>query len=200
MAAEPASGDAVPGAVPSEEFAWALGAMCTLHRVPFDADLLLKQFPPPYSIDKLIAALQALGLRAGQSSAASLGSMTAFPCVGFTGGEGPDAAARQLHVAILAGREGDNVVLFDAASPQPRAVPLASVLETFEPLVLLVTRDASPAADPDSARAKPERFGFRWFVPELLRHRRIWRDVLAASLALQVAGLARLCFLSWHAE
>ncbi len=173
--------------------------MCTLHRVPFDAELLLKQFPPPYSIDKLIAALQALGFRAGESSVASLGSATVFPCVGFTGGEGPDAAARRLHVAILAGREGDNVVLFDAASPAPRTMPLASVLETFEPLVLLVTRDASPAADPDCARAKPKRFGFRWFVPELLRHRRIWRDVLAASLALQVAGLARLCFLSWHA-
>jgi subfamily B ATP-binding cassette protein HlyB/CyaB len=184
----------VPGAVPREEFAWALGAMCTLHRIPFDADLLLKQFPPPYSIDKLIAALQALGFRAGQSSAAALGSMAAFPCVGFTGGEGPDAAARRLTVAILAGREGDNVVLFDAASPEPRAVPLASVLETFEPLVLLVTRDASPAADPDSARAKPKRFGFRWFVPELLRHRRIWRDVLAASLALQLAGLATPLF------
>ncbi|MGA8006034.1 MAG: peptidase domain-containing ABC transporter, partial [Burkholderiales bacterium] len=40
----------------------------------------------------------------------------------------------------------------------------------------------------------PRAFGFRWFVPELLRHRRIWRDVLLASLAIQLVGLATPVF------
>jgi subfamily B ATP-binding cassette protein HlyB/CyaB len=35
----------------------------------------------------------------------------------------------------------------------------------------------------------PPKFGFGWFVPELLRHKGAWRDVLLASLALQVMGL-----------
>ncbi len=35
-----------------------------------------------------------------------------------------------------------------------------------------------------------ERFGFRWFVPELLRHKRIWHEVLLASLTLQLLALA----------
>ena len=34
------------------------------------------------------------------------------------------------------------------------------------------------------------RFGFRWFVPALLRHRSVWRDVLLASMAMQVISLA----------
>jgi subfamily B ATP-binding cassette protein HlyB/CyaB len=42
----------------------------------------------------------------------------------------------------------------------------------------------------DAAIAAPAGFGFRWFVPELLKHRRIWRDVLVASLAVQLIGLA----------
>ena len=33
------------------------------------------------------------------------------------------------------------------------------------------------------------RFGFRWFVPVFARHRSLWRDVLLASLAIQVIAL-----------
>ena len=32
-------------------------------------------------------------------------------------------------------------------------------------------------------------FGFKWFVPELLKHRKVWRDVLWASLLLQLLAL-----------
>mgnify|MGYP003549205605 CR=1 FL=1 len=41
-----------------------------------------------------------------------------------------------------------------------------------------------PVAGPDRG------FGFRWFVPELARHRRIWRDVLVASFVVQLIALA----------
>jgi subfamily B ATP-binding cassette protein HlyB/CyaB len=33
-------------------------------------------------------------------------------------------------------------------------------------------------------------FGFAWFIPELLRHKPVWRDVALASFALQVVALA----------
>jgi len=38
------------------------------------------------------------------------------------------------------------------------------------------------------------RFGFRWFAQELLRHKRIWRDVLLASLFIQLIGLTTPLF------
>ncbi|NJR31569.1 MAG: 30S ribosomal protein S7 [Chamaesiphon sp. CSU_1_12] len=47
---------------------------------------------------------------------------------------------------------------------------------------------------PDSPGEARRAFGFRWFVPELLRHRAIWRDVLLASLAIQVMALATPVF------
>src|SRR5262245_50066576 len=41
---------------------------------------------------------------------------------------------------------------------------------------------------------EPRRFGFRWFVPALARHRGIWRDVFLASLGIQVIGLTTPLF------
>jgi len=48
----------------------------------------------------------------------------------------------------------------------------------------------SKGADEDEEKE----FGFRWFVPELLKHKKVWRDVLLASLALQLVGLATPLF------
>jgi subfamily B ATP-binding cassette protein HlyB/CyaB len=50
-------------------------------------------------------------------------------------------------------------------------------------------RRPKPPADPDAAAAAPRAFGFGWFVPELLKHRAVWRDVLGASLLLQLLAL-----------
>ena len=50
-------------------------------------------------------------------------------------------------------------------------------------MVLAAPAVAAPD-DPDGAAQRT--FGFRWFVPELARHKRIWRDVLLASLAIQL--------------
>ena len=48
--------------------------------------------------------------------------------------------------------------------------------------------------DPDARAEAAPVFGFRWFVPELLKHKPIWRDVLAASAAIQLLALATLLF------
>lgn len=39
-------------------------------------------------------------------------------------------------------------------------------------------------------QAPDKEFGFRWFVPELLKYKKIWSEVLLASLAIQLVGLA----------
>ena len=36
-----------------ESFVWAVGSLCALHRIPFDAELLLRRFPPPYDLASL---------------------------------------------------------------------------------------------------------------------------------------------------
>ena len=39
-------------------FVWALGSVCQLHKIPFDANLLLQQITPPYNIVGLLNAGQ----------------------------------------------------------------------------------------------------------------------------------------------
>src|SRR5262249_43006975 len=58
----------------------------------------------------------------------------------------------------------------------------------------LVAPSAEEVRDPDAAAGVSRRFGFGWFVPELLKHCRVWRDVLLASLALQLIALATPLF------
>lgn len=36
-----------------EDFVWATGAFCQLNRIPYDAALLIKQYPPPYDVVNL---------------------------------------------------------------------------------------------------------------------------------------------------
>ncbi len=45
------------------DIVWAMGSFSALNRRPFDAELLVKQFPPPYSSDSFIHAARALGFR-----------------------------------------------------------------------------------------------------------------------------------------
>ena len=45
-----------------DDFVWLLGSLCNIHRLPFDARLVLSQYPPPYFTDKIEHAAKALGL------------------------------------------------------------------------------------------------------------------------------------------
>ncbi|MFP5382988.1 MAG: peptidase domain-containing ABC transporter [Gammaproteobacteria bacterium] len=47
---------------------------------------------------------------------------------------------------------------------------------------------------PDGLSVARAPFGFRWFIPVLFAQRAIWRDVLLASLVLQLVGLATPLF------
>jgi ATP-binding cassette, subfamily B, bacterial HlyB/CyaB len=67
---------------------------------------------------------------------------------------------------------------------------VANFAKRFESDPTTVAR-ASERADAPIRGFEEEthRFGFSWFLPALARHRGIWRDVLLASLAIQVIGL-----------
>jgi subfamily B ATP-binding cassette protein HlyB/CyaB len=57
-----------PGVFSADELVWGVAALAALFRIPFDAKLLPQQFPPPYSLETLILAAQALGLEGTQST------------------------------------------------------------------------------------------------------------------------------------
>lgn len=49
---------------------------------------------------------------------------------------------------------------------------------------------ANATSNNGTNQAPDKEFGFRWFIPELLKYKRIWSEVLLASLAIQLVGLA----------
>src|SRR5687768_14299638 len=67
---------------------------------------------------------------------------------------------------------------------------VADFAKRFEPDPATVERAFDkPDATIRGFEEEAARFGFRWFIPALARHHGIWRDVLLASLAIQVIGL-----------
>jgi ATP-binding cassette, subfamily B, bacterial HlyB/CyaB len=155
------------------DFVWLIGSLCQINRAPFDAAILVQRFPAPHSTRQLLEAAQSFGFRAAE------GALTGAtcPCIGFI---------KEKPLLVIKA-DGDRLLAFEAGSQTPQSY-LASELE---PRVLLVRHDKpEPLAGEDEARG----FGFRWFCNELLRHKSVWRDVLAASLFIQLIGLATPLF------
>jgi len=42
--------------VAEADFAWTIGSLCQINRIPFDPALLLQKFPAPHSVRQLIEA------------------------------------------------------------------------------------------------------------------------------------------------
>ncbi|MHB8354142.1 MAG: ABC transporter transmembrane domain-containing protein, partial [Burkholderiales bacterium] len=219
----------------------ATGSVCALHRLPFDAGLLLRQFPPPYTTVTLIEAARALGLRIAthEVPANALGTVH-FPCIvlwtpeeagenatsartpssgagkasspppvgprtedpegacGVQGVDGevseaeraPPQAGPRAQPVLLVQADAEQVTFFIAGTNTPTQLPLAVFAARYPGCVFQLALRPQALKDPDGVSATRAAFGFRWFIPELLKHKRVWRDVLLASLVIQVLALA----------
>jgi subfamily B ATP-binding cassette protein HlyB/CyaB len=164
--------------VAEADFAWTIGSLCQINRIPFDPALLLQKFPAPHSVRQLIEALRSFGFRTGEGKLAK----SVFPCLGFLPGEASKPA-------LLVKRDAERLLYFVAGSQTPQTAPVASLKEQFDADVLLVRHEAAKEPVAEDGAPAASKFGFRWFWTELLRHKRIWRDVLLASFFIQLIGL-----------
>jgi len=163
------------GELTRESFAWLIGSFCRLNRVPFEASLLLQRFPAPHSFRQFREALQTLSFKVGDGQLAR----ASVPCVGFLKAGEP---------ALLCKIDDEAVLYFKPGSAVSETAPAAS----FERDVVLVRREA-PALEGEGA-GPPPAFGFGWFWKELARHKGVWRDVLLASLFIQILALTTPLF------
>jgi ATP-binding cassette, subfamily B, bacterial HlyB/CyaB len=104
----------------------------------------------------------------------------------------PDPTPAMVTLVLVIQHDNERVLFFAAGSDRPQTLRAKEFLERFEPDGLIVER-VMPEPAEEGAHTHPalkrRPFGFRWFAPELLRHKSIWRDVLLASLAIQLLGL-----------
>jgi subfamily B ATP-binding cassette protein HlyB/CyaB len=178
-------------------FVWGLAAICQLHRRPFAPDLLLQQFAPPYGPASLEQAATALHLKAGLRAVA-IAQLHAMP-VPFLAilepalaeaGQERSISASASRLAVVLECDALSVLYLCETSATPTTRSLADFGSEYSGVVLLCGAQTPPATEDDTAQVAPPAFGFSWFVPELLRHKSIWRDVMLASFAIQLVALA----------
>jgi hypothetical protein len=186
--------DALSGA----DLEWAVGSVCNLNATPFELSLFRERFAPPHHLGSLIDALEALGFKPRYEEAQGLNGLHAHLPLLVTLNPQADAPGdvrtpptllEAPRLGILARIEQERVVLFVAGSNTPQILSITEFLGLFRGQVIHFEKAEPVATDPDG-QARTPKFGFGWFVPELLKHRSVWRDVIVASLLMQLIALA----------
>lgn len=177
---------------------WLLASISGFYRKPFDADLLTKRFPPPFNIPAVLDAFESLGFKSGLSKWPKESEVSlALPAVAFIASSesGDDNEETLLPVLILQ-QKSDVIVWVRPGQSKPEEINIANAKDLAMPYLMFVSKKDPPISETvsESEGAEKKPFGFSWFIPELLRHKRIWRDVLLASLAIQLVGLATPLF------
>lgn len=205
-----------------EAFVWASGAFCQLNRIPHDAALLIKQFPPPYDLVNLQQALLSFGLNNNlkQYSLDQI-SNASLPCLAILNPAEPSATSTQAAdqtdaehpvsvygVALVIRRDDQRLLVIRPGQAEPVVIGVSEFVKEVTGEFLMV-RKAADMVDEDgntqssinanslsapqnkSSKNKAAKdFGFSWFIPELLKYKRIWSEILLASLTIQLVGLA----------
>lgn len=176
-------------------FFWALQGLCALHRKPFNLSLAEQQCAAPYTGESFSAAVHAHGLSAivADIPAGKLAHQT-FPLVAWLRADVDTGV--ELIPALVLNATSEHVLLAEPSGAAPRTLLHEEFAQRYLGRLTQVTLDAETAQDADAgAQAhQPRPFGFRWFVPELLKHKRLWQEILLASLAMQLIALATPLF------
>jgi len=187
---------AAGGAGPSEpgpHSSPALLALCMLarlHRVAADpaalAHHLGKTVNASWNAADLLLGAKQLGLKAklSRTSAERL-SVTPLPALAILRDE-----QRGTRTVLLAQCDGQRVLLQDPAGEaggRPTIEPLSVFVVQWTGELILVTSRASVAGE-------LAKFDFSWFIPSLVKYRRLLGEVLLVSLFLQLFALVSPLF------
>ena len=166
--------------------------MAALHGIAADeAQLRHQHGREPFDLQRLLLAAQQLGLnaRAVRQDPRRLARVP-LPAVAR------DAAGRFFVVARIegaaampAGTElpGSTRVLIQRAGEPPAVIALEELLRTWTGELILFTSKASFSG-------QMAKFDFTWFIPAVVKYRRLLAEILLISLVLQLIGLATPLF------
>jgi subfamily B ATP-binding cassette protein HlyB/CyaB len=187
-------------------FFWALQSLCALHRKPYSSELAEQQLSAPYQVQGFVQAAERLGLD-GSARAMHIRAVQkakAFPvaalCKCVTGIQEDTAVESNARVVLVLQADAHRAVIADCENSPPRTIPINEFKAMYAGFVIALTPAAVPGVDaePDGGDAAAahmqRRFGFRWFLPELKRHKRLWQEILLASLVIQLIALATPLF------
>ncbi|WP_158895390.1 MULTISPECIES: type I secretion system permease/ATPase [unclassified Pseudomonas] len=156
--------------------------LARFHQVAASAEQVAHEFSTPgqpLGTDGLLLAARKLGLKAktGQTTLARL-ERTPLPAI---------AQDRDGEFFILARLNQGKALIHDPKSQRPEVISL-DVLETRWSGTLVLVRSEAAAAGETS------RFDFTWFIPAIVKYRKLLGEVLLVSFVLQIFALVTPLF------
>nr|WP_242499802.1 type I secretion system permease/ATPase [Methylibium sp. Pch-M] len=156
--------------------------LARLHRVAAEPAALMHQLgktpSEPWSTDDLLFAAKHLGLK-GKLSRTSPDRLSLTPLPAL-------ALLRDGRTVVLAQCDGQRVLLQDPSGQlqggRPVIEPIAVFAEQWTGELILVISRASVAGE-------LAKFDFSWFIPSLVKYRKLFGEVLVISLFLQLFAL-----------
>lgn len=194
-------GNTVVHPLSRDAFVWGLHTLCNLHRVPFEAELLLRRFPPPYDLANFQQAAQVYGFKV-QLDAVPLTAIhaAAYPILAVLKPKQLDSASQTnasaqvavesepqpYRLAFVLKTDAERVLLIEPGDTAPKTITVAEFEAQSTGQVMALQKVPEQVEEENKPQSK---FGFRWFIPELLKHKKIWREILIASFAIQLVAL-----------
>lgn len=183
--------DSPPSATPLDTGLACLILMARLHSVAADAGQIAHRFGQAgaaFGADEILLAAKSLGLKARRGK---LGferlAMTPLPVMAVDREGGFFLIARLDSPSDPASGESPRVLIHDPRVERPEIIERAALDARWTGDVILLASRASLAGE-------LARFDFSWFIPALVKYRRLLGEVLLASFFLQLFALVTPLF------
>ena len=160
--------------------ALCLAMLCQFHQKAADPEQILREYAPDGNMDEiaLLRAAKGLGLKA-KSARAEINRLEKQPLPAM-------AQASDGNWFILA-KVADEKILIQQPGTSPSVMTPDEFADYWSGKLILIT---SRAAIAGAARA----FDISWFIPAIVRYKRLFGEVLIASFFLQLFGLVTPLF------
>ncbi|HYG07046.1 MAG TPA: cysteine peptidase family C39 domain-containing protein, partial [Stenotrophomonas sp.] len=156
--------------------------LAQFHGVAADAMQLAHEFGrngEAFDETTLLLAARKLGLKAKVSTlSASRLPMANFPAMAW------DTDGRAFLIARI---QGDQTLIHDLAERRPRQIPLEQLQQRYAGRLLQVASRAS-------VLGQLARFDFTWFIPAVIKYRKMLLEVFVVSLFIQLFALVTPLF------
>jgi ATP-binding cassette, subfamily B, bacterial HlyB/CyaB len=156
--------------------------LAKLHEIAADPDQLAHQFKEdgkPFSKADILSASKQLGLHS-KAVTASVARLQRTPLPAM-------AIAKSGGFFLIARVDGDRVLIFDPMAGRAEAIPLIDLEDRWRGELILYTSRAS-------LNGEMSKFDFTWFIPAMMKYRRLLTEVLLVSLVLQIFALVTPLF------
>ncbi len=159
--------------------------MARLHNLAAEPEQLAHEFSAAgqaWGSAELLLAAKKLGLQAKQVDA-DISRLAKLPLPAVAVGKKPDGSTEFFILArVDADGAGQQVLIQSPATGRPESLSVAEFQARWTGQLILFTSRASLAGD-------MARFDFTWFIPAIVKYRKLLLEVLAVSFALQLFAL-----------